>query len=386
MPHSNQQEGDLERRARELARKIDEVEDAQGSKKFVESKDLEETLKEVDSHVVLPRARYKVNFGITVHPEGVLEIEPGTEIHFGYEAGIISYGTLNAIGTEEDRILFTASQDRWGNITLVGKSASASILEHCQISKGSGRGKIPATDYFGGIDEPYSSKEKLGGGLLIANSDVTIRYCQIQNNKALDGGGLTIVMSKPVMDKNTITNNEADENGGGVTSYNSCFTLKGNEITDNKAGRYGGGLYLHESNPTLERNAITHNQAKFGGGSYFWKSNPTLEENKITENKAEWGGGLILAHSSPTLRENKITYNRSNKWAGGILIGRSDPTLEWNIITDNKAEIGGGLCIYKSNPVLRENTIKRNIGENIFTITEEDRKALSYLANILKNF
>ena len=325
MTSENQQPGDLERRARELMRKVQEAEGAQGSKKFVESKDLEETLKEVDSHVVLPRAEYHIDFDIVISPHGTLEIEPGTKIYFGPEAGIISYGTLKAVGTEEDRILFnvllTAMSDTWNtvmdctwkNIAIAGKWADESVLEYCTISRGSGRKEIPKTEYSEGL----TLKKNMGGGVLVLRSDPTIRYCTIESNQAYSGGGLSLYESSPVLEGNMITYNNAQLDGGGLDLWNSSPVLEGNMIIGNKAG-WGGGLFLYESNPTLKGNTITCNQVRwFGGGLHLWYSSPVLEGNMIIGNQAEkGGGGLNLGYnSSPVLNDNKIKNNKpDNKY------------------------------------------------------------------------
>ena len=125
-------EGRLEEKALEMVEQSQE-------RRYVNQSNLEEELKNVHSHLVLPKGEYHIDFDIEIQSQGTLEVEPGAEIYFGKEAGILSYGTLKAEGTEEENILFTAENDSWRNITIAGKESSDSALEYCIVSKGSGR-------------------------------------------------------------------------------------------------------------------------------------------------------------------------------------------------------------------------------------------------------
>ena len=304
----SQKPGYLERKADELAGQIQEIEEAQ-SKSFVDPHNLEATLKEVNSYRFMPKGTYHVDFDITIYERGTLEVAPGTKIYFGPEAGIISCGILKAIGkkSEKERILFTASKDKWRNIAIAGNLASESVLEYCTISNGTGREEISESEYFEGLSS-FSSK---GGGLLIVRSSPLIRYCEIKNNQAEDGGGLCFGYSSSMLECNTITGNKA-EFGGGLSFYESNSTLKDNIITNNQAEYYGGGLQIMFSNPSLVKNMVTGNQSYQGGGLYISVSSPVLKGNTITNNQANLNGGLCLHESSPTLKGNKIKNNKPN--------------------------------------------------------------------------
>ena len=280
----SQKPGYLERKADELAGQIQEIEEAQ-SKSFVDPHNLEATLKEVNSYRFMPKGTYHVDFDITIYERGTLEVAPGTKIYFGPEAGIISCGILKAIGkkSEKERILFTASRDKWRNIAIASKWADESVLEYCIITHGSGRKEIPKTNYF----EGYSSCDDKGGGLLVVRSDPTIRYCKIENNKARDGGGLYLRESRPILEGNKITGNTARWGGGGLYLFNSSPTIENNTISNNTGSVDGGGLYLYASRLRLVKNTITDNEAEDnGGGIYnFTNSKLKLKGNKIENNK-----------------------------------------------------------------------------------------------------
>jgi hypothetical protein len=81
-----------------------------------------------------------VNRIVTIEHGGVLEIAPGTKMLFDVNGGIVSCGTLRAIGTPNEPIIFTAfnKEKRWKNITFFGRGSKESILENCEISNGGG--------------------------------------------------------------------------------------------------------------------------------------------------------------------------------------------------------------------------------------------------------
>jgi len=280
--------------------------------------DLEGVLKKVQGYVVLSSGEYIINSEITIAPGGTLHIEPGTELYFTEEAGITTRGTLKAIGTEQQQIVFTAKDKHWRNIFIHGEHANDTTLQYCHLSKG---------------------KARRGGGIFIDKANPTIQYCTIMHNQAEWGGGLHLDRSNPTLKKNTIMHNQAED--------------------------LGGGLFLQESEPTLEKNTITNNQAEAGGGLFLRESEPTLKKNSIMHNQAEAGGGLFLHESEPTLENNIIMHNQAESFGGGLFLQESEPTLEKNTITNNQAEYGGGLHLLTSNPTLKENTIENNKPDNI---------------------
>ena len=340
---------------------------------------IEARLKSVDSHLVLPRGKYTIDFDIVVREQGVLEIEPGTEIYFGEDGGIISYGTLKAKGTEHHNIVFTAQKRKWKNITIAGRCASDTILEYCNISQGSGRKEVPETATF----ESSYGISYYGGGLYVRYADPTIRYCTIRYNKADHGGGVELDFSNAVLEKNLIEHNEAEDSGGGLWFIGSNATLSGNIIRNNTANNKGGGLYLLKSNLIMKENIIEYNKCKWsnsnGGGLLIAESSPTLQENTIRNNEADWGGGFYYIDSNPTMLNNVIKNNTARKCGGGLhFTGESKPTLKQNTITNNLAlgvdyekGRGGGVLLARSVPksyiTQGDNKITNNNPDDIFS-------------------
>jgi len=330
-----------------------------GPRGLVQSQDLESILKQVDQHLILPKGRYAIDFDITIKPSSIFDINPGTELYFGSNGGIISYGILDAKGTEKEKILFTALKDEWKNITIAGKFANGSVLEYCDISKGGGRVEELKSD-----EVNYDAGG--GGAILIASSNPIIRFCKIHNNKTYFGGGLALYESNGVIESNFLNNNYAIRVGGGLYLEKSTALLKGNTITDNVADVKGGGIWLIESNAKFKENTISGNKVIYsgsGGGVFVSKSNSVFHRNTFKGNNCiEFGGGLAIYNSTVVLTQNVIENNRSERYSGGgLYLKESDGKLIDNTIRNNYAALsGGGICLDKSNPFIQNNNITKN--------------------------
>jgi len=89
-----------------------------------------------------------------------------------------------------------------------------------------------------------------GGGALCVSgserSDVTLRYCLIENNTGVgSGGGVVLDMyDRLLMEDCEIVNNHASSAGGVLARAYADLTLRRCRITDNSAGNYGGGISI----------------------------------------------------------------------------------------------------------------------------------------------
>jgi len=188
--------------------------------------------------------------------------------------------------------------------------------------------------YSGGLD----------GAVNCDSSDPTISYCYIQGNRSLsDGGGIRCVNASPIIEHNTISDNEA-----------GFYTRAGS----------GGGIYCNEnSNPNIENNIIIGNKALTGGGiACINQSNAIIANNNIINNNADIGAGLqIMSDSNPQIRNNTIIGNFGMLYGGGMYITGSSPLVEFNVIAENLMETsGGGLFLHNCFSEFTNNTISRN--------------------------
>jgi len=246
---------------------------------------------------------YLIEGEITIPSGDSLVIEPGVDVIFQGHYKFIVNGWLEAIGTEQDSILFTPANtsEGWHGIRFIDAPDSSHLL-FCLIQYGH-------TIWI-------SFPDACGGGIYCENSNPVIAHCTIKENESgAYGGGIYCIASHPTICENTISQNRAASSlcgGGGIyLDENSCPLIIGNTISNNiSAGYYadGAGLYCHNANPTLIANLILRNSVSgstvhSGGGIYCENSNPYIVNCTIVGNSAwNYGGGIYCAQqSNPTL-------------------------------------------------------------------------------------
>lgn len=303
---TQEQFNDIQRQLNELRLQVE-----QGLKRFVDSKDLEGTLKEVNGHVVLPKGKYHVNFDIVVNPHGTLEIQPGVELYFGWQGGIVAYGSLRAMGNQTQKIIFTSSGVSHLNITIYGKFSSDSIIEYSAISNGAGRTGVNGMDtlaeYHYEVGPRWRQNRVItGGGIMLIHTDAIIRNCVVQDNKAMYGAGMFIDSGKPVIENNQILKN----------------TLISQYYEDELLGLIGGGILITNSSAIIRNNRIQNHYAQSGGGGIeVIYSDCEIVGNHFIDNGSQgdkregYGGAINIVshgHLLPTMSGNHFQGN--NPW------------------------------------------------------------------------
>ena len=183
----------------------------------------------------------------TVGTSGHLTIESGVTVVFlnnDIDLIVTGLGQISAIGTESDRILFTADHDNngnygetgetWGHISFqVMGAAGSSIFSYCIIEYG---------DVSSSLLTP-NNPARYGGAIHADFSDLIISNCEIRYNKAGWGGGIFVGNGKnPVISNSQIHNNTATVAGGGVYLWTDSYaTIENCLITFNTTTGTGGG-------------------------------------------------------------------------------------------------------------------------------------------------
>ncbi|MCP5045635.1 MAG: hypothetical protein GY940_00575 [bacterium] len=225
---------------------------------------------------------YDVAHDIVVERGGKLVIRPACTLEFAEGAGIRCEGVIEAIGSEEEKITFTAQRSHWNNILFYGRHTSGSRMEHCLIEHGSGRAL--ETDGQRGVllpvnspgDSAGSGSQRHGGGLQLLythHAQLIFNSLLIRENAANNGygGGIYIDGSAPVVTHSRVIQNEASHGGGGIyvtgpDAAEARFTSL--DIYNNKSPGDGGGLYFDGVSPRFNDSEIHDNDARFGGGLY----------------------------------------------------------------------------------------------------------------------
>jgi len=351
---------------------------------------------------------YHIIGSISVAEDSTLTLMPGTTFHFDSAYVFAIYGTLLAVGTDTDSIIFTtdttANPDRWRRLFFDHAGSSGSQLAYCLIEYGyatggwgsSGGGAYcyessPAfthcvirnneANYGGGVyclsssatftncTISGNSSGNDGGGVLFNSSTATLTDCMISDNMSGDdGGGVHCVNSlSPTFTNCTISDNTAVSDGGGISCQSdSSPTFTNCDINDNSASHYGGGVFCENSAPTFTDCAINSNSAdnQYGGGMCCRYSSATFTTCTIDSNYCYYNGGGVFCYSSSTNFTNcSIDANRADQDGGGVFCQDSSPTFDNCTICDNYSDRdGGGLnCYTDSSPLVTNCTISDNI-------------------------
>jgi hypothetical protein len=213
-----------------------------------------------------PAATYRISGDLTVADGDTLNLHPGTQFLFDGGVNFNIYGTVKAIGTESDSIIFdNFGDDRWSGFTL-DNALDATEFSYVRIS---------------------GAEKDDGGGMYLSSSNPTLTYVTITGNTADYGGGMHLWYSHPTLTHVTITGNMATYDGGGMHLDNSHPTLTHVTIAGNTANWDGGGIYTRYSHPTLTHVTITGNTADDGGGMYLYYSDPILTNSIIWDNSPQ---------------------------------------------------------------------------------------------------
>lgn len=276
---------------------------------------------------------YNVAGSIMVPPGSTLQIQPGVTVNFTGHYKFLIKGSLKAIGTTANNILFTASNQSTGwygiRIDAPAITEDSTILSFCKIEYGIANG---------------SGDDQNGGGIFIKNfSKVNINNCTIQSNLATDGGGIYSMGSDALFIKNSILTNTAQNSGGGINITSNNPVLVSNLINNN-ASQSGGGLTINgfTNAPTVVSNTISNNSCVLNGGGLVVTCQANLYKNNISYNSCQWNGGAIYtAGSLLTMSANIVTNNTASGIGGVIYAYQTFPSLYNNIFANNTAATGG---------------------------------------------
>jgi hypothetical protein len=187
----------------------------------------------------------------------------------------------------------------------------------------------------------------------------------------VEGGGILIQGSSPVIKNNFIRGNNVNRlpagvfstGGGGIRVGDGAPRIIGNVIEGNE-GLYGGGIVMnYATGGEIKNNIIAKNVVRlnpnpgppfygptFGGGGIWviFGGKITIENNTIVENSSKgygppvWagkGGGIIARFANLDVRNN-IIWNNTQEVGGPVAIEVSTATIEYNDIDASSTGTG----------------------------------------------
>jgi len=249
---------------------------------------------------------------------------------------------------------------------------------------------------FNPPDNNYPANDHGDGGAIVAfqGCDATITGNLIENNHAdFYGGGIHLRQwSNGLIEDNDIISNDSTLGAGIHVTFTSEPNIVDNliqaNITGNPYDLGGGGIYVYYySNPLIERNTITQNESTNGAGiAVFWSSNPTIRNNLIVNN-VNGAGIRIKGGSIPVITNNTIVGNSALDFFGGGVdcITNSVPIIENNIIASNNSSYGIYALAGFPLPVVRYNNVWGNEAGNYNSVIG-DQTGINGNISIAPNF
>lgn len=325
---------------------------------------------------------YNVVGNVIVSEDVTLTIKPGTELYFSSDTGITVRGTLNAIGTEGNPILFTSAQGSpaigdWTGLFFEVESQSA-ILD-------------AQNNYVSGSIVQFSTIEYAVEGIRMKLAAPYIEHNTLAFNEIGVFGESYTTIDPPVtiIKNNTITNNSSPLRGAGIRmGYGRYAYILDNIVSHNTAEQSGGGMYLwagilgNSSTYVVSGNTIIHNTAStdtnYGhGGGVLIEGHGSFTNNIVAHNRvvggASVGGGVAFLDSPLDYQvRGNIVINNESAFGGGLYFGISgmQGIISDNLISNNKAsDEGGGVMFEFINDaedfLLEHNSIYDNVADGM---------------------
>ncbi len=297
---------------------------------------------------------YLIQGDITIHADSTLTIEPGVEVNFQGHYKLAVEGALEALGTAQDSIVFTAvdAVSGWQGIRING-DADPARLDYCIIEHGFTTG---------------SAFSERGGGIYCGSADAVITHCRISDNRSFSGGGIFVYIGSGggpfTISDCTFSNNEAENVGGGFGFRGPQLVLTRCLFEENKSDSIGGGIYCY---------------GYIAAGSVVRITGCTFDKNRAEDR----GGGMFFTNSTSggiSISDCLITSNIAfNHGGGGISFdGTAGYDTVANCTFSNNINVpfgavsaldgGSGIDVNSGHLTISQCTFEQNYGANGGTV------------------
>jgi parallel beta-helix repeat protein len=248
---------------------------------------------------------------VLVDENAQLTVNPGTVILFEDYTVLEIFGKIEAIGTNSDRILFTAKDtsgfynntfEGWKGIKFrkYGESSNSRlsdcIVEYCNSTPGALSIEDEHIVISKSIIRNNNLKGSNTGAISITGANNTLAGNIIYNNRARDGGGVYLRNTNLVIN-NFITNNISIGYAAGICNIGNSLIVN-NIISNNSCTGFGsGGFYTNVGTTILLNNTITNNYSNNNGGGLYLNGNSVIKNCIIWNNQSKNSGNQIFMES-----------------------------------------------------------------------------------------
>ncbi len=262
--------------------------------------------------------------GNTLGTDYTIVVEPGTY-------------ALSIAGRDEDAAA-TGDLDVSGLIKIIGAGADDTIVDAKGIDRGAhiiANGSLAVSDLsiIGGITSDASTN---GGGVLNEGLLTIIDSAIRGNRSAGNGGGIANAFGATLNLNRTVVENNSAVDGGGIYSEGT-LDVSTSSLLSNTAADEGGGLY-DSGTSRFSSSTIAKNRSKTGGGLYGQDGNVTFINSTISSNIASQSIG------AGTIKDGKLTFDSSTIYGnaagniGGLAASfASQLTIRNSIVAGNIA-------------------------------------------------
>ena len=283
----------------------------------------------------LDSASYRVTCDIEVLENTQLDIEAGTELLFDGPHQFISHGTVTAIGTESDSIIFDNYDhdippgSKWYGILLYSAS-DETIFDYVRISNSRWDNGGLYLDNSAPLilhslinhNTGTNSNGGAGGVFLAGSNGAVFTDVTFSNNSGPYGGAVKSNSASATFTNVNIINNEGDGHygGGGILSFNSSLTFINCNIINNSSGKYGSAISMNTSSTSHHTFINTNilNNYNTSPGLLDWQCE-TYADSGYVEGPLCYGGAITI----PVTGYGGVLYN-TIKMVNSIVRGNYD--------------------------------------------------------------
>lgn len=199
---------------------------------------------------------------------------------------------------------------------------------------------------------------RVGGAVIVTNSNITVRESHFEGNSAQIGGALFSELNSNItIHSCTFLNNNAsgcndDRCLGGAmfVDTGSTVVVENSTIEGNMALSGGGAFSTFQAVLSIRDSVIYSNEASFGGAvAAYLNSTLMVEDSQFYDNVAGFFGGVINVVGSLSYIDGSIFKNNTAMSDGGVLASQRGSTINIENCTfvNNSVEDGasGGVML-----------------------------------------